>query len=133
MKYYSLSLSFLTFLFCTTPVSAEKYGQEINSLEEKSIINQWILFANSTLATGLFIEANREKEISKLLPPLEHIFQNNSFLLGSEFTVADVAVGSMLAYTQILLKLDLSDYPAITNYIQNITQRPAFMKTIGQR
>jgi glutathione S-transferase len=112
---------------------AEKYGQEIDSLQKKSIINQWILFANSTLATGLFIEANREKEISKLLPPLEHIFQNNSFLLGSEFTVADVAVGSMLAYTQILLKLDLRDYPAITNYIKNISQRPAFMKTIGQR
>lgn len=112
---------------------AEKYGNEINSLEEKSIINQWILFANSTLATGLFIEANREKEMSKLLPPLENIFQNNSYLLGEKFTVADVAVGSMLAYTQILLQLDLSNYPAITKYIENITQRPAFMNTIGKR
>lgn len=112
---------------------AEKYGKEIDSLEEKSIINQWILFANSTLATGLFIEANREKEMSNLLPPLENILKHNSYLLGEKFTVADVAVGSMLAYTQILLKLDLSNYPAITNYIQNITQRPAFMNTIGKR
>lgn len=112
---------------------AEKYGNEIDSLEQKSILNQWILFANSTLATGLFIEANREKEMSKLLPPLENIFQNNDYLLGEKFTVADVAVGSMLAYTQILLKLDLSNYPAITNYIHNITQRPAFMNTIGKR
>ncbi|WP_373480879.1 glutathione S-transferase family protein [Geminocystis sp.] len=112
---------------------AEKYGNEINSLEEKSIINQWILFANSTLATGLFIEANREKEMSQLLPPLENILQKNSYLLGENFTVADVAVGSMLAYTQILLKLDLSNYPAITNYIQRIIQRPAFMNTIGKR
>lgn len=112
---------------------AEKYGNEIDTLEERSILNQWILFANSTLATGLFIEANREKEMSKLLPPLENIFKNNSYLLGEEFTVADVAVGSMLAYTQLLLQLDLTDYPAITKYIQNIIQRPAFMNTIGKR
>lgn len=112
---------------------AEKYGNEINSLEEKSTINQWILFANSTLATGLFIEANREKEMSKLLPPLENILRHNSYLLGSKFTVADVAVGSMLAYTQILLKLDLSNYPAISSYIQKISERPAFTETIGKR
>jgi glutathione S-transferase len=112
---------------------AEKYGNEISTLEERSIINQWILFANSTLATGLFIEANREKEMSKLLPPLENILKDNSYLLGEKFTVGDVAVGSMLAYTQILLQLDLKDYPAITKYIQNITQRPAFMNTIGKR
>ncbi len=112
---------------------AEKYGNEIDTLEERSILNQWILFANSTLATGLFIEANREKEMSKLLPPLENILKDNSYLLGEKFTLVDVAVGSMLAYTQILLKLDLSNYPAITKYIQNITQRPAFMNTIGKR
>lgn len=112
---------------------AEKYGKEANSLTEKSILNQWILFANSTLATGLFIEANREREMAKLLPPLETILSNNSFLLGSEFTVADVAVGSMLAYTQILLKLDLSSYPHITNYINNLMSRSAFQNTIGQR
>ncbi|MGI0483136.1 glutathione S-transferase family protein [Geminocystis sp. CENA526] len=112
---------------------AEKYGQEIHTLEQKSILNQWILFSNSTLATGLFIEANREREMEKLLPPLENIFHHNSFLLGEKFTVADVAVGSMLAYTQILLKLDLSNYPAITNYINKMTQRPAFMNSIGKR
>jgi glutathione S-transferase len=112
---------------------AEKYGKEIDTLEQRSIINQWILFANSTLATGLFIEANREKEMSKLLPPLENILKDNSYLLGEKFTVADVAVGSMLAYTQILLQLDLKNYPAISNYIQHIAQRPAFMNTIGKR
>ncbi|MBD2396025.1 glutathione S-transferase family protein [Cyanobacterium aponinum FACHB-4101] len=112
---------------------AEKYGQEIDSLETRSIFNQWILFANSTLSTGLFIEANREREISKLLPPLEKILQSHSFLLGDKLTVADIAVGSMLAYTQILLKLNLRDYPAINNYIDTISQRPAFSKTIGNR
>ena len=112
---------------------AEKYGQEIYSLVQRSIVNQWILFANSTFSTGLFIESNRDREMPKLLPPLENIFQEHQFLLGEKFTVADVALGSMLAYTQILFKLDLSDYPHINKYIQKIAQRPAFKNTIGNR
>lgn len=112
---------------------AEKYGQEITSLAQRSIVNQWILFANSTFSVGLFIEANRDREMPKLLPPLENIFKEHEFILGDKFTVADVALGSMLAYTQILLKLDLSHYPDISNYVKNIMQRPAFQKTIGKR
>lgn len=112
---------------------AEKYGQNNYSLTERSILNQWILFSNSTLATGLFIEANREREIPKLLPPLDQIFTNQDYLLGSEFSVADIAVGSMLAYTQILLKLDLTAYQRIVDYLHRITSRPAFQNTIGKR
>ncbi len=87
---------------------AEKYGQEITSLAQRSIINQWISFANSTLFVGLFIEKIREKEMPRLLSSMDNILANNSFIFGEQFTVADVAVGSMLAYTQILLKLDLT-------------------------
>jgi glutathione S-transferase len=110
---------------------AEKYGKMPTAIEQKSIFNQWVLFGNSTLATGLFIEANREREMPKLLTPLNQIFDKQSFLLGEEFTVADVAVGSILAYIPIMLKLDLSDYPAVVNYIQRISERPAFKKSIG--
>lgn len=112
---------------------AEKYGKEITSLAQRSILNQWILFANSTFATGLFIESNRDREIPKLLPPLENILSQHQFLLGDKFTVADVALGSMLAYTQILFKLDVSNYPHISKYIENIMHRPAFQNTIGKR
>ena len=112
---------------------AEKYQAKNYSLEEKSILNQWILFSNSTLAIGLFIEANREREMPLLLPPLNQILTAQEYLLGSEFSVADVAVGSMLAYTQILLKIDLSNYAGIVNYLSKITQRPAFQVTIGKR
>lgn len=111
----------------------EKYGKGTDSLEERSILTQWVLFGNSTLATGLFIEANREREMPKLLTPLNQIFQRQPFLLGDEFTVADVAVGSMLAYVPIMLKLDLSAYPNVVDYIKRITERPAFQKSIGKR
>ncbi|WP_071190637.1 glutathione S-transferase family protein [Trichormus sp. NMC-1] len=110
---------------------AEKYGKTAFSLEERAIFSQWVLFANSTLATGIFIEANREKEMPRLLTPLNEIFGQQPFVLGDEFTVADVAVGSMLGYIPIMLKLDLSSYPAVLNYIKQVSERPAFQKSIG--
>jgi glutathione S-transferase len=112
---------------------AEKYAKTAYSLEEKAIFTQWVLFANSTVGTGIFSEANREREMPRLLTPLNEIFTKQPFLLGNDFTVADVAVGSVLSYIPIMLKLDLSAYPAIVNYIQFISERPAFQKSIGGR
>ena len=112
---------------------AEKYGDLPQSLAEKSIFNQWVLFANSTLATGLFVEASRETETPKLLTPLNQIFEKQPYILGEEFTVADIAVGSILAYVPMMLPIDLSPYPAVSDYIKRISERSAFQKTIGKR
>jgi len=111
----------------------DKYGKTSLSPEERGILSQWVLFANATLGPGIFVEANREKELPRLLTPLNEIFQRQPFLLGNELTVADVAVGSILSYIPTLLKLDLSDYPAVVNYIKQISERPAFQKSIGGR
>ena len=110
---------------------AEKYGQSA-SLEQRSIMAQWVLFANATLGPGLFVEASREREMPKLLTPLNQMFEHQPFLVG-DFTVADVAVGSILAYVPILLKVDLSDYPTVVDYMKRLSERPAFQKTIGSR
>ncbi len=112
---------------------AEKYGKMPDSLEQRSIIYQWVLFGNSTLGNGLFIESNREREMPKLLTPLNNILSSQPFLLGEEFSVADVAAGSILCYIPIMLKLDLSEYPAVVDYIKRLTERPCFQKTIGKR
>lgn len=110
---------------------AQKYSKTTFSLEQLAKTNQWILFANSTLATGVFVEANREREMPKLLAALDGILTQQSFLLGEEFSVADVAVGSMLAYIPILLKLDLSAYREVMNYMQRLGERPAFQKAMS--
>ncbi|AFY50819.1 glutathione S-transferase [Nostoc sp. PCC 7524] len=112
---------------------SDKYGNVSLSPEERAILSQWVLFANATLGPGIFVEANREREMSRLLTPLNEIFEKQPFVLGQEFSVADVAVGSILAYIPMMLKLDLSDYPAVVNYIKQITERPAFQKSIGAR
>jgi glutathione S-transferase len=111
----------------------EKYGKNPSSLEERAKLAQWILFANATLGPGIFVEANREREMPRLMPPLNKILESQPFLLGDEFTAADVAVGAILFFIPIMLKLDLSDYPAVMNYIKKMTERPAFQKTMGSR
>ncbi|HIK28661.1 MAG: glutathione S-transferase family protein [Oscillatoriaceae bacterium SKW80] len=112
---------------------AEKYGKMPVSLEERATILQWVFFANATLGPGIFIEANREREQRRLLTPLNDIFKRQPFIIGEQFSVADVAVGSILAYIPMMLKLDLSPYPAVMDYIKRLSERPAFAKTIGVR
>ena len=112
---------------------AEKYDRPEATLTERSIWAQWVLFGNSTLATGLFVEASREKEVPKLLSALSKILSDRPYLLGDEFSVADVAVGSILAYVPMMLPVDLSPYPIILGYIKRMTKREAFQNTIGKR
>ena len=112
---------------------AEKYDRSNWSIEERSTINQWILFANSTLSIGLFVEASREQETPKLLNPLNQMLQEREYILGKEFTVADVAVGSILAYIPMMLPTDLTPYEAVLKYIKRVSDRPAWQKTYKQR
>ncbi len=112
---------------------ADKYSKTQLSPEERAVLSQWVLFANATLGPGIFGEANREREMPRLLTPLNNIFEKQPFLLGNEFSVADVAVGSILSYIPIMLKLDLSSYPAVLDYIKRMSERPAFQKSIGKR
>ncbi|MEO0838531.1 MAG: glutathione S-transferase family protein, partial [Cyanobacteria bacterium J06643_5] len=81
----------------------------------------------------VFVEATRDKEMPKLMNPLNEILGKQPYLLGEEFTVADVAVGSMLNYIPMMLKLDLSEYPNVTNYMEKVSERPAFQKVMGSR
>ncbi|MGV0026347.1 glutathione S-transferase family protein [Phormidesmis priestleyi] len=112
---------------------AQKYGKEFDSPETQGTIVQWILFANATLGPGVFVEASREKEFPRLMQPLDELFERQPFVLGDRFTVADVAIGSMLSYIPLMLKLDFSAYPNAVGYVQRMSERPAFAKTIGGR
>ncbi|AOX04638.1 glutathione S-transferase [Moorena producens PAL-8-15-08-1] len=112
---------------------ANKYGENPISLEEQSEIVQWVLFANATLGLGLFLEDRREKETPSLLKPLNELLTDKPFLLGDNFSVVDIAVGSYLFYAQILVNLDFKEYPAVADYLMRLSERPAFKETIGNR
>ncbi len=110
---------------------AQKHGKMPESLEQQAQAVQWVMFANSTLGPGVFVEASRDRETPKLLTPLNQIFEKQPFLMGDEFGVGDAAVGSMLCYIPMMLKLDLSAYPAVLDYMKRISERPAFLKAMG--
>jgi glutathione S-transferase len=111
----------------------EKYGGSPLTLEQRAELAQWVLFANATLGPGIFVEASREKEMPRLFAPLNERLTNQLFMMGDTFTVVDVAVGSMLAYMPMMLKIDFADYPALQSYVKRLTERSAFQKTIGAR
>ncbi len=112
---------------------ADRYAKAFATPVDRAVANQWVLFANSTLATGIFIESSREKEMPILMGGLEQIFAGQDYILGLEFSVADVALGSMLNYIPMMLKLDLSAYPKVMAYMQRVASRPAFQRTIVNR
>ncbi len=113
---------------------ANKYDPKNSaSPEEQAKIAQWVLFANATLALGLFLEDRREKEMPRLLKPLDDIFQKQPFLLGEEFSTADAAVGYYLYMLRLLLQLDYSPYPAVEKYLENLSSRSPFLETVGKR
>jgi glutathione S-transferase len=113
---------------------AQKYDPFYpQTIEQQAEMYQWVLFANSTLATGIFVESNRDREAPILLTPLSDRFLKQPFILGESFSVADVAVGSALAFMPMMLKLDLSPYPGITDYLQRLEARPAFQKVFAPR
>lgn len=131
---------------------AEKYGNISSDLDSRAIITQWVLFGNSTLSSAILVKENMAREAPELLSAVDQILSSQPFLLGDRFSVADVAVGSILAYIPIMLKmdvsaypevvnetkqlmskLDLNSYPAVSNYIKQLSQRPAFQKSIGSR
>ncbi|BAZ38230.1 glutathione S-transferase-like protein [Calothrix sp. NIES-4101] len=112
---------------------AEKYAKTPLSLAKRAELNQWIIFANATLGPGIFVEANREREMPRLLTTLNSILEQQSYLVDNEFSIADVAVGSLLCYIPLMLKLDLSPYPAVLDYMKRMTERSAFQKTLGKR
>ena len=112
---------------------AEKYGKQPLSLEQRATLNQWILYANATMGPGIFSENTREKEYPRHMTMLNQLFEQHSYVVGEEFSAADVAVGSLLAYIPLMLKLDMSEYPGVTSYLQRISERPAFQMAIANR
>jgi glutathione S-transferase len=111
---------------------AEKYGNA-TSLEQRTTLNQWIIYANATLGPELFNEATRERVFTNQIAALNSILEMQPFLAGKEFNAADVAVGALLSYSVLMLKLDFQSYPAVADYLKRLSERPAFQKSIGAR
>ncbi|MGF1459609.1 MAG: glutathione S-transferase family protein [Leptolyngbyaceae cyanobacterium] len=110
---------------------AEKFGNMPGTHQERGLLYQWVLFANSTLSEGLFNESLREKQTPRLLQPLDDLLKTQPYLMADTFTVADVAVVSLLGFAVQMIQLDMSAYPAVQAYLQRCSQRSAFQKAMS--
>ena len=112
---------------------AERYGGECQSAAERGLAQQWVLFANATLATALFVPSNREREFPRLMDVLDRKLGEGP-LMGSQWSVADCAVNAYLAYLPIFFpQIDLSPFPQVQATIAATQQRPAYQLVMGQR
>jgi glutathione S-transferase len=115
---------------------AEKYGKVPDSLEQRALINKWLFFASATLDPfalidpATFAAEGREQKLDRFLTPINQILEQQTFITGNEFTVADVALGLIFFFMKEYLKLELSAYPAVISYLQRLAQRPAFQNTL---
>ncbi|MBW4695763.1 MAG: glutathione S-transferase family protein [Lyngbya sp. HA4199-MV5] len=111
---------------------ADQYGHA-ETAQQRAEIAQWVLFANATLGPELLNEATRDREMPRLLKPLDQILALQPYLLGEQFSTADVAIGSTLGFFHMRYKMDFSPYPAVMDYIKRMSARSAFQKTMGSR
>ncbi|MEB3332928.1 MAG: glutathione S-transferase family protein [Synechococcaceae cyanobacterium] len=113
---------------------AERYGGEGRTVADRALAQQWVLFANATLATALFVPSNREREFPRLMTVLDGLLTGGRPLLGETWGVADCAVQAHLAYLPIFFpQIDLSPYPNVQAAISATQQRPAYQRAMGQR
>jgi glutathione S-transferase len=112
---------------------AERFGGECQNAAERGLAQQWVLFANATLATALFVPSNREREFPRLMTVLNDQLAAGP-LMGGGWSVADCAVNAYLAYLPIFFpQIDLTPYPNVQATIAATQQRPAYQRVMGQR
>ena len=112
---------------------AERYGGECSTAAERGLAQQWVLFANATLAKALFVPSNREREFPRLMAVLDKRLAEGP-LMGDRWSVADCAVNAYLAYLPIFFpQIDLSPYPHVQATMAATQQRPAYQTVTGQR
>ena len=123
---------------------AEKYGKAPlwpSSVEGHGACSQWSLWAMTEIETPminifmhrLMLPAEQRDEkvalagIETLKAPFKVIddqLRKSEYLLGNEFTIADLNVASVMSITQYL-QLDLSAIPAAQKWLQKCVERPA--------
>jgi glutathione S-transferase/alpha,alpha-trehalase len=114
---------------------ADKYGG-LDTPEKRAAVTKWVMWANASLDPICF---GGESFVTKLtgspkaVGVLDGILGKSKWLLGDEFSVADVAVASYLLYAlQFFPQVKFaSKYPNISKYCNTCAKRPAYIKAFG--
>jgi glutathione S-transferase len=128
---------------------AEKYGKGLmpSAPDERAHVYQWSIWAIATLEPHLaavFLNRVRlpEKErnaaaadaaaakAAEYLQILDEALKGKQYLVGNGFTIADVNVGHMAAWAN-MIGVDLARTPNVLRWFASITARPAFARLMS--
>lgn len=95
----------------------EQYSHEPNI----AVVRFWMTHGGPTEEQGAMLPAKMKSGYAAL-DVMEKQLKQSSFLTGDHFTIADIA---LYAYTHVAHEggFDLSDYPAISSWLDRITTR----------
>uniref|UniRef100_A0A7S4LLV6 Glutathione transferase n=1 Tax=Eutreptiella gymnastica TaxID=73025 RepID=A0A7S4LLV6_9EUGL len=117
---------------------ADKYGG-LDTPEKRAAAGSWVVWANATLDPICFIENDRGQVLDTQLrkqPPaidtLNAILGSQPWVLGDEFSVADVAVASYLLYVLLFFPdVSVAKWPHVAKYMETCALRPAYARAFG--
>eukprot|EP00403_Amphidinium_massartii_P043897 CAMPEP_0178436542 /NCGR_PEP_ID=MMETSP0689_2-20121128/34493_1 /TAXON_ID=160604 /ORGANISM="Amphidinium massartii, Strain CS-259" /LENGTH=286 /DNA_ID=CAMNT_0020058641 /DNA_START=26 /DNA_END=883 /DNA_ORIENTATION=- len=118
---------------------ADKYGG-LNTPELRAEAGKWVVWANATLDPICFKEidgrvvgtglADDPRQIARF----NEILEGRKFILGDEFSVADVAIGSYLLYVLLFFpNTDVTKWPNVRLYMKSLCERDAYAKAFGPK
>jgi len=109
---------------------------------KRAIYNQWCWFSEATLirplglhrisvseAEGLNISRLAREKTEKCLLAVEAELSNNAYILGREFSAADIMMGYSIAYLEQIKALS-SDYPKTLAYLARLMSRDALIRAL---
>ena len=125
---------------------ARKYdgGLRPKGAEDEARAVQWSLWAMTEIEPPLVVilrngrialedernepvEKEGEAQLQKPLGVLNNALEGRRYLLGADFSVADLNVASVPSWVRFL-KVDLSAYPNVVRWFRECTSRPALEK-----
>lgn len=129
---------------------ARKYGAGklwVNRLEDEALIYKWTFFAITQMEAAcvdlilhrkVFAEKDRDINVvqaaeQKLIKPLQVLndyLAGKDFLVGNQFTVADINLAGVLSYAQSG-EYDFSRFGNVARFLGAILSRPAYKKAVG--
>lgn len=129
---------------------ARKYGAGklwVNRLEDEALIYKWTFFAITQMEAAcvdlilhrkVFDEKDRdinvvqaaEQKLIKPLRVLNDFLAGKDFLVGNQFSVADINLAGVLSYAQGG-KYDFSRFGNVARFLGAILSRPAYKKVVG--
>jgi glutathione S-transferase len=135
-------LQYLYLLYLQHDENPSMVRSSVASAPTGSVLS-WIAWANASLDPVCFLETPQGKVYdtglradpkNRKLRRLDDLLSRQPYLLGDEFTVADVAVASYLLYVvQFFPDVDLTPWPAVKAYMKACASRPSYRKAFGER